>query len=99
MNTVVFLQSETDNPYELYSQMLETNPVFWDHKNKLWGIYSYAACRRILTEPTARVPALNNRDLNEYALFMVEKFVRLNNPPHHQMARQVAMKLFEKMKE
>jgi cytochrome P450 len=99
MKSAIFLQSDVNNPYDIYSQMLSTSPVFWDDKNRLWAIYSYAGCRRILTESSAQVPALNNKNLNEYAMFISGKFARLNNPPHHQIARQVAMKLFEKMKE
>jgi cytochrome P450 len=79
--------------------MLLSNPVFWDDKNKLWAIYSYAGCRRILTDPYAQIPALNNRNMNEYALLMSGKFARLNNPPQHQAARHVAMALFEKLKQ
>jgi hypothetical protein len=60
--------------------MLSTSPVFWDEKNKLWAIYSYADCRRILTDPSAQIPALNNRNLNEYALLISGKLARLNNP-------------------
>src|SRR5258706_6237926 len=99
MNSAVFLQSDVSNPYEIYSQMLLSNPVFWDDKNKLWAIYSYVDCRRILTEPAARIPELNNKKLNEYALLISGKFARLSNPPHHQIARQVAVELLEKIKQ
>src|SRR5260221_6070799 len=99
MDSTVFPQSDVSNPYEIYSQMLLSNPVFWDDKNKLWAIYSYADCKRILTEPTALIPALNNKNLNEYALLISGKLTRLNNPPQHQAARQVAVTLLEKIKQ
>ena len=99
MESALFLQSDTDNPYRIYSQMLSSNPVFWDAKNKLWAIYSYADCRRILTEPAAHIPEVNKKNLNEYALIISGKLVRLNNPPQHEMARRVAMQLFEKIKQ
>jgi cytochrome P450 len=98
MKSAVFLQSDVSNPYDIYSEMLATNSVFWDDMNKLWAIYSYADCRRILTEPAAHIPVLNNKNLNEYALIISGNLVRLNNPPRHEMARRVAMHLFEKMK-
>ena len=99
MESAIFLQSDVNNPYEIYSQMLSSSPIFWDDKNKLWAIYSYAGCRRILTEPAALIPSLNNNGLNEYALLIAGKLVRLNNLPQHEMARQVTMQLFEKMKQ
>jgi len=99
MNSAIFLQSDVNNPYSIYSQKLSSTPVFWDDKNKLWAIYSYSGCRRILTDPYAQIPALNNRNLNEYALLISGKFARLNNPPQHHAARHVAMALFEKLKQ
>jgi cytochrome P450 len=99
MKSAVFLQSDVNDPYDMYSEMLATSPVFWDDMNKLWVIYSYADCRRILTEPAAHIPVLNNKNLNEYALIISGNLVRLNNPPQHEMARRVAMQLFEKMKQ
>ena len=99
MESAIFLQSDVNNPYEIYSQMLSSSPVFWDDKNKLWAIYSYTGCRRVLTESAAQIPPLNNNGLNEYALLIAGKLVRLNNPPQHKAARQVTMQLFEKMKQ
>ena len=99
MKSAVFLQSDVSNPFDIYSEMLAANPVFWDVKNKLWAIYSYNGCRRVLTEPAARIPQLNNSNLNEYALLIYGKLTRLNNSPQHEIARRVAMQLFEKMKQ
>ena len=30
MTTTLFLQSEVQDPYELYETMLSENPVYWD---------------------------------------------------------------------
>ncbi|MEP6513583.1 MAG: cytochrome P450 [Parafilimonas sp.] len=101
MPATLFLQSEIQDPYKLYETMLCENPVYWDDTNQLWAIYSYKSCKEILNNDSAYIPAINpnnNDGLNEYALLIAGQFVRLSNDVRHEIAREVAMLLFEKMK-
>jgi len=95
-----FLQSEIQDPYKIYETMLSDNPVYWDNENKLWAIYSYESCKAILSNSFAHIPAINpnNKDgLNEYALMMTSQFVRLSNGIQHELAREAAVLLLDKM--
>ncbi len=101
MPATLFLQSEIQNPFRLYKSMLRNNPVFWDDTNRLWALYSYKSCRKILSNSDTYIPVTNpgNRDgLNEYALLILQGLARLNNGAEHEIARQTAMLLFDKMK-
>src|SRR5258706_1136308 len=100
MASTLFLQSEVPDPYKLYETMLRENPVYWDSSNNLWAIYSYEGCKAILNNPLVHIPAANqnNKDgLNEYALLIKDKLARLGNGIQHEIARQTAMILFDKM--
>ncbi|MEP6712943.1 MAG: cytochrome P450 [Ferruginibacter sp.] len=101
MKTILFLQSEIKDPYKFYEEMLHEHPVYREEANRLWAIYSYEYCKAILNNPAADIPALNqnNKDgLNDYALLIAGQFARLSNDADHEIARAVAMLLFEKMK-
>jgi cytochrome P450 len=101
MIPTLFLQSEIQNPYELYETMLGKHPVYWDSANNLWAIYSYEDCKALLGNSLAHIPAPghNIKDgLNEYALVITGKLARLSNGVQHEMAKQVAMLLFDNMK-
>jgi len=93
MINTLFLQSEVQDPYKLYEQMLYDCPVFWDGTNKLWAIYSYKNCKEILSDPTIQIPSINcsNTDgLNEYTLAITGKLARISNGPQHEIAKQTA---------
>ncbi len=101
MVNTLFLQSDATDPYEIYSQMLTEHPVFWDNRNKLWAIYSYENCKAILTNAAVIIPSLafaGNNKLNEYAALLANNLTRLSNPPQHNVAKQISLQLFEKMK-
>ena len=88
---------DTENPYAFYAERLKNNPVAWDEAAGCWTIASYAACRMILSDPAAEIPALNGEgqlQLNEDAARITAGLVRLNNPPRHEPLRQVAQKIF-----
>jgi cytochrome P450 len=95
--TTTFLQSEVKEPYKIYETMLSDNPIYWDNENNLWAIYSYANCKAILTNDMAHIPMVNKKGLNEYALSITEQLARLSNGIQHEIARQTAMFLFDKM--
>lgn len=96
--TTIFLQSEVKEPYKIYETMLSDNPIYWDNVNNLWAIYSYEYCKAILTNDMAHIPMVDKKGLNEYALSITEQLARLSNGIQHEMARQTAMLLFDKMK-
>ncbi|MEP6747158.1 MAG: cytochrome P450 [Bacteroidota bacterium] len=101
MPPVLFLQSDVQDPYAGYAGMLRENPVYWDDKNKLWAVYSYKGCVSILTNPAAHIPSINqnNKDgLNEYALLIAGHVARLSNNIQHTIAREIAMLLFQNVK-
>ena len=58
METTCFLQSEVDNPYEIYMHMLEHYPIFWDDKNKLRAVNFYDCCVELLNNSSAIIPSL-----------------------------------------
>jgi len=101
MVTTLFLQSEVQDPYTIYETMLNENPVYWDEANQLWAIYSYEACTAILNNTDAHIPGINGNNkqgLNEYALRITDRLARLSNGIQHDITRQVAMLLFDRIK-
>ena len=101
MTPVLFLQSETTDPYRLYQTMLAEHPVYWDETNKLWAVYSYKACKAVLENSAAHIPVINagNKDgLNEYALMISNQLARLSNGSAHAATRHIAMRLYQQMK-
>lgn len=98
MTTTLFLQSDIQDPYKVYETMLSEAPVYWDHSDNLWAIYSYRACKAILNNPVAQIPDVSTEGLNEYASLITGKLARLNNGVAHEIARQTAIFLFARMK-
>ena len=101
MKRTLFLHSEVHDPYSEYQAMLAECPVYWDEANKLWGIYSYEACKALLHNDDAQIPVINkdNKDaLDEHAFLISSHLVRLSNGIEHAITRLVAMRLYEKMK-
>jgi cytochrome P450 len=100
MNSALFLQSETVDPYAFYARMLDKNPIHWDEISNCWLLYSHDTCKWILTDRNAIVPDVNpgNRSVfNEYALLILNNLVRLANGERHEIARDCTLLLFEQM--
>ena len=95
----VFLQSDVADPYALYHDRLSAQPVFWDAQNRLWAIYSYALCSEIFMSPDAHIPPVSTEGLDEYALAIINRLVRLRNAPLHAAAKQAALLLFRHMQQ
>ena len=101
MNSTLFLQSDSSDPYLIYKNMLQNNPVYWDETNKIWAIYSYEDCVSILKNPKAEIPAVhpdNKQKLNKTALEILNNLTRLSNGIQHEISKKIAMLLFSKMK-
>jgi cytochrome P450 len=95
----IFLQSGVQDPYTIYNDRLLAQPVFWDEQNQLWVIYSYQLCREIFMHPDAYIPPVSTEGFDEYALAIINRLVRLSNPPMHAAAKQAALLLFRYMQE
>ncbi len=98
MENALFLQSEVQNPFEIYCRRLKESPVYFDQKNNIVAIYSYDYCMEILQSQHAYIPPANDDGLNEMALFLKNNFARTNNPPAHAIARKAAIEIFNCMK-
>jgi cytochrome P450 len=98
MKSVLFLQSEVENPYSVYEEMLLANPIYRDDANNIWAVYSYENCKAVLNNPAALIPPMNNSGLNEYAITIAGKLTRFSNPPHHAVTKKIAMAVFQSMK-
>jgi cytochrome P450 len=98
MRSVIFLQSEIENPYSIYEEMLLTNPVYRDDANNIWAVYSYKHCKAVLNSQAALIPPMNITGLNEYALSIAGKLARFSNLPYHVVAKQIAVAVFQSMK-
>lgn len=97
--STLFLQSEIKNPYSFYQKMIEENPIYWDETNKIWAIYSYEFCAKILNNKNAQIPTfIPNENLNEYASVIIRNLARLSNDIQHEIARETAVVLFSYMK-
>lgn len=100
MENVLFLQSEVDDPYAIYAERLAAQPVAWDSLNRIWAVYRYADCRRLLEATFAHVPELNpagQAGLAEPARTVMQHLARLANPPVHAASRKAAMGVFSQL--
>lgn len=101
MTSSLFLQSDVSDPYLMYENMLNRNPVYWDETNKIWTIYSYKHCVEILKNTKAHIPDINSdnvQKLNTAAFDILNNLTRLSNGVDHEIAREIATILFSKMK-
>lgn len=96
MENTLFLQSEVENPYDIYMHKLNESPEFHDTKNDVVAVYSYENCRQILNIGT--IPPVKENGLNEAALLIKKNLARISNPPAHADARKAAVELFHCMR-
>ncbi|MCD0466706.1 cytochrome P450 [Flavobacterium sp. ENC] len=97
--SILFLQSEVKDPYSFYQKMTAENPVYWDETHKIWALYSYEACAKILNHTAAHIPAFPpNDNLNTYAAKIIRNLARLSNGIQHEIAKETAVILFSSMK-
>ncbi|WP_166921776.1 cytochrome P450 [Flavobacterium poyangense] len=95
----LFLQSEIENPYPFYQKMIEDHPVYWDETNKIWAVYSYAACLELLNNTDAHIPGFPPNDkLNKHARLILKNLARLTNGVEHEIAKETAVILFSYLK-
>jgi cytochrome P450 len=102
MQRILFLQSDVQDPYFLYQEMLMDHPIYYDPATELWAVYTYDHCKALLNSPHAGIPAINRNNiegLNEYAIMLSGKLARINNGLQHQIARETAIILFNYKKD
>lgn len=96
MDSTLFLQSEVADPYAIYAARLAQGALAWDEMNGLWAVYSHAACRELLGNPAACIPAhppASLQALHARAATLQRNLTRLSNPPEHALRREAAMRL------
>jgi cytochrome P450 len=90
-------QSQLADPYSLYAESILHHPVYWDEANKIWAVYSYEYCLKILNDENAKVPPVNHVGVNPTIDLISRNLVRLSNPPKHETLKAVALYLFDKL--
>lgn len=95
MISAYFLQSEIEDPWAHYRNMLIQSPARYDNDKNCWVIYSYPLCKQILEHRNAVIPSVANEGLSEFALRIKMKLARLNNGNSHIISRRATLLLME----
>lgn len=100
MINTLFLQSDVADPYALYAEMRARRPVYFDERNGVWAVYTYASCKRVLETTSAFIPGQDPAPLplNASSQTLTAHFARLANPPRHAAMRDAVMRLLGCMK-
>lgn len=83
-------------PTETYTKALEDCPIYYDETQQTWVVFSYNYCKALLLTGSAHIPpaGASNPLLNDNAIFLIKKLVRLSNNEQHQLSRQAAQDLY-----
>jgi cytochrome P450 len=101
MNNNTILNWKDVDYKAIYTRQLATNPLYWNEETNTWVAYSYDYCKTILLSDHVCVPEAvidDNTLLNEKAVLLLRKLVRINNNEQHTIARQAAMLIYNSMK-
>jgi cytochrome P450 len=101
MNSNTILNWEDVDYKAIYTRQLASNPLYWNEETNIWVAYSYDYCKAILLSQDVCVPEAvtdDNTPLNEKAVLLLRKFVRINNNEQHTIARQAALLIYNSMK-
>jgi len=82
------------DPYLQYRERREKTPVYWDEERRLWAVYSYRVCQQVLSHPATLIPPVADGSLGGPALAVKHRLVRISNPPAHDLAREMALRMF-----
>jgi cytochrome P450 len=80
--------------YRIYRERRENTPVYWDEQRGLWAVYSYRYCQQVLSHPATLIPQVADGNLGGQALALKRRLVRISNPPAHDLAREMALRVF-----
>ncbi len=101
MNSNTILNWEDVDYKAIYTRQLASNPLHWNEETNTWVAYRYDYCKTILLSGHVCVPEAvidDNTLLNEKAILLLRKLVRINNNEQHTIARQAAMLIYNSMK-
>ena len=101
MNSNTILNWEDVDYKAIYTRQLASNPLYWSEETNTWVAYSYDYCKAILLSDHVCVPEAvidDNTLLNEKAVLLLRKLVRISNNDQHTIARQAAMLIYNSMK-
>jgi cytochrome P450 len=98
MHNTLQPQSQLTDSYSLYAECLLHHPLYWDEANRIWAVYSYEYCLKILNHENAKVPPIKHFSIDATINLISENLVRLSNPPKHETLKAVAFYLFDKLK-
>jgi cytochrome P450 len=100
MANILFLQSDLKDPFDFYKKMLESNPIYYDTSNRIWGVYSAKACREILNISSVSIPSfVTHPDASEQTKFVMRHLPRIANSPQHESLRLISLRLMQSMRE
>lgn len=97
MENILFLQSDVEDPYKIYEEKLAQSAIYYDNNNRIWGIYRFNDCQRLLTDRHTSVPTVSNQNnlASEKIRTLVNGLARLGNPPSHSVKRNIALRLMQ----
>src|SRR6478609_6989733 len=96
MQNVLFLQSEVKNPYEIYDQMLQNDPLYYDESNSIWAVYTFDDSDRVLKNSSAFIPKKNDfTNESDEVKIIIQNLARLSNSPDHDKSRKAAIDLMK----
>ena len=88
-------------PFEFYSQMRRLNPVVYDERNNIWGVFRYGDVQSVLGDYTTfssgpqRSLILSSSETNPVP-FQRQSLLR-SDPPYHRTLRGVVASAFTPM--
>jgi cytochrome P450 len=80
--------------YQIYRERRERTPVYWDEERGLWAVYTYRHCHHLLSHPATLIPPVADGSLGGQALAVKDRLARISNPPAHDLAREMALRMF-----
>lgn len=98
-----FIPEFRDNPYRLYRQLRQADPVHWSDTFNFWVLTRYADCVRVLRHSKASANPRDWERYNDYvealggqgpAADMEQQWMLFRNPPDHTRLRKLVTKAF-----
>lgn len=95
------------NPFPFYAQMRKSNPIVYDDKNKVWGIYRYEDIQSVLTNyrhfssDFQKLISIEQAQMNQHIQNKKEQeresvrpSILTSDPPYHNKLRSVISSTF-----
>lgn len=91
--SVLFSHHLVSDPFTIYEERLRNSPVFYAPNEKIWGVYSYDSCLRVLQASDAWIPEMPQVH-NPAVDILVNGLARLANGTDHEHRREIVTRLF-----